>query len=92
VDVKDNLVTEMKGELKSLTIDNLIIPDDNNNLLIQSRIILICYNIVETAYKNMKVLIVFCTMSNCNFFYICLSHIILIFLKTIIFQSCFMIN
>lgn len=36
VDVKENLVTEMKGELKSLTIDNLIIPDDNNHSFKQS--------------------------------------------------------
>jgi len=39
VDVKENLVTERKGELKLLTIENLIIPDDNNNLLKQSNII-----------------------------------------------------
>lgn len=37
--MKENLVTEMKGELKSLTIDNLIIPDDNDNSLKQSNII-----------------------------------------------------
>lgn len=29
----------MKGELKSLTIDNLIIPDDSDQLLKQSNII-----------------------------------------------------
>lgn len=29
----------MKGELKSVTIDSLIIPDDNNHSLKQSNII-----------------------------------------------------
>ncbi|XP_022178741.1 protein KIAA0100 isoform X2 [Myzus persicae] len=38
VDVKDNLVTEMKGELKLLTIENLIIPDDNNDSIKQSNL------------------------------------------------------
>lgn len=57
MDVKDNLVTEMKGELKSLTIDNLIIPDDNNHSLKQSIIILIGYNMEETNYKDMKVIV-----------------------------------
>lgn len=57
MDVKDNLVAEMKGELKSLTIDNLIIPDDNNHSLKQSIIILIGYNMEETNYKDMKVIV-----------------------------------
>lgn len=51
MDVKDNLVTEMKGELKSLTIDNLIVLDDNNHYLKQSKIILICYNLVVLIVK-----------------------------------------
>lgn len=41
VEIKENLVTEMKGELKSLTIENLIIPDDSNNSLTQSCITII---------------------------------------------------
>lgn len=36
VDVTENLITEMKGELKSLTVENLIIPDENNQSLKQS--------------------------------------------------------
>lgn len=41
VDVKENLVTEMKGELKSLTIDNLIIPDNSDYLLKKSNKIIL---------------------------------------------------
>lgn len=45
--MKDNLVTEMKAELKLLTIENLIIPDDNNHSIKQSK-----HNIKLIKYNN----------------------------------------
>lgn len=46
LDVKENLVNEMKGELKYLTIDNLIIPDIKNHSIKQSRIFKHLFNII----------------------------------------------
>lgn len=59
VDVKENLLTEMKGELKSLTIDNLIIPDENDQSLKQSKIIMNIKNYIHLYLCVFRVMLTY---------------------------------